>query len=72
MTMTMTDAAIGTELEEPSYISATAPISRPRCSLKHGDTFIVVDTHGDIGATPGGSDGVFTTTPGFSHAWNFG
>ena len=39
MTMTMTDAAIGTQLEAPFYISATPPASRPRCSLKHGDTF---------------------------------
>jgi len=63
--MTMTDAAVGTELEEPFYISATAPVSRPRCSLKHGDTFILVDTHGDIGATPGGSDGVFNNDTRF-------
>src|ERR1700745_2118242 len=40
------------------YISATGP-TRPRRVLKHGDTFIVVDSHGDIGASPGGSDGLF-------------
>lgn len=40
------------------YISATGP-TRPRRVLKHGDTFIVVDSHGDIGASPGGTDGLF-------------
>jgi glycogen debranching enzyme len=40
------------------YIPATGP-TRPRRVLKHGDTFIVVDSHGDIGASPGGTDGLF-------------
>src|SRR5205085_6843313 len=38
---------------------ATAPATRPRRALKHGDTFVVVDSHGDIGATAGASDGLF-------------
>jgi glycogen debranching enzyme len=45
--------------EAPFYIPATGPATRPRRSLKHDDTFLVVDSHGDIGATAGGSDGLF-------------
>jgi glycogen debranching enzyme len=45
--------------EVPYYIPATGPVTRPRRALKHGDTFIVVDTHGDIGASSGGPDGLF-------------
>ena len=47
--------------EEPFYIPATASPSRPRHTLKHGDTFVVVDNHGDIGASTGSSDGIFHT-----------
>src|SRR6201991_5387945 len=32
---------------------------RRRRSLKHDDTFIVLDSHGDIGASAGGPDGLF-------------
>src|ERR1700754_2022942 len=32
---------------------------RRRRSLKHDDTFIVHDSHGDIGASAGGPDGLF-------------
>jgi glycogen debranching enzyme len=45
--------------ESPFYIPATAQATRPRRALKHGDTFIVVDSHGDIGASAGGSDGLY-------------
>src|ERR671934_644319 len=45
--------------EAPFYIPATGLATRPRCTLKHDDTFLVVDSHGDIGATAGGSDGLF-------------
>ena len=41
------------------YTPATAPSARPRRTLKCGDTFAVVDSHGDIGASAGGPDGVF-------------
>src|SRR5438270_8375847 len=41
------------------YIPATGPATRPRRTLKYGDSFIVVDGHGDIGATAGGTDGLF-------------
>jgi glycogen debranching enzyme len=46
--------------EEASfYISAKGPTARPRRTLKHNDTFAVVDNHGDIGASLGDPDGVF-------------
>jgi len=46
-------------LESPFYIQMTGPAARPRRSLKHDDTFIVLDSHGDIGASAGGPDGLF-------------
>src|SRR6476620_4310110 len=45
--------------EVPFYIPATGPATRPRRTLKHDDTFAVVDSHGDIGASTGGPDGIF-------------
>src|SRR3569833_491820 len=45
--------------ETPFYIPATGSPSRPRRTLKHGDTFAVFDDHGDIGASAGGADGVY-------------
>ncbi len=47
------------EQETPFYIPATAQAARPRRTLKHGDTFLLLDSHGDIGAAAGGSDGLF-------------
>ena len=44
--------------ETDFYIPATGPM-RLRRNLKHDDTFAVVDSHGDIGASAGGSDGIF-------------
>jgi len=44
--------------ETEFYIPATGP-TRLRRNLKHDDTFAVVDSHGDIGASAGGSDGIF-------------
>ena len=41
------------------YIQATGPSSRPRHTLKHDDCFVVCDSHGDIGASAGGPDGLF-------------
>jgi len=49
-------------IETPFYIPATGNATRPRRTLKHGDTFVVVDTHGDIGASAGDADGCSTTT----------
>src|ERR1700759_1256986 len=48
-----------TAAESPFYIPMTGPAARPRRSLKHDDTFIVLDAHGDIGASAGGPDGLF-------------
>src|SRR5690349_24079014 len=45
--------------ESPFYIPMTGPASRARRTLKHDDTFIVLDSHGDIGASAGGPDGLF-------------
>jgi glycogen debranching enzyme len=45
--------------EQPFYIPMTGPAARPRRSLKHDDTFVVLDSHGDIGASAGGPDGLF-------------
>jgi glycogen debranching enzyme len=45
--------------ETSFYIPATGPASRPRYVLKFDDTFVVLDSHGDIGASAGGSDGLF-------------
>src|SRR6201991_2861416 len=45
--------------ESPFYIPMTGPAARPRRSLKHDDTFIVLDSHSDIGASAGGPDGLF-------------
>jgi glycogen debranching enzyme len=45
--------------ESPFYIPMTGPAARPRRSLKHDDTFVVLDSHGDIGASAGGPDGLF-------------
>src|SRR5437868_12877535 len=46
-------------VEQSFYIPMTGPAARPRRSLKHDDTFIVLDSHGDIGASAGGPDGLF-------------
>src|SRR3954464_2024142 len=45
--------------ESPFYIPMTGPATRQRRSLKHDDTFIVLDTHGDIGPSAGAPDGLF-------------
>src|SRR5687767_5465576 len=45
--------------ETSFYIPATGSAARPRRTLKCGDTFIVTDSHGDIGASVGDPDGLF-------------
>ncbi|HEV8015312.1 MAG TPA: amylo-alpha-1,6-glucosidase [Stellaceae bacterium] len=45
--------------ETPFYIPGTGSSTRPRRTLKHGDSFAVLDSHADIGATAGGADGIF-------------
>jgi glycogen debranching enzyme len=50
---------IDTIEDAPFYIPSLGPSARPRRVLKHGDTFAVLDSHGDIGASAGGPDGLF-------------
>src|SRR5258707_6136694 len=45
--------------ESSFYIPMTGSAARPRLALKHDDTFVVLDSHGDIGAFAGGPDGLF-------------
>ena len=45
--------------EASFYIPATEPTTRLRRTMKHDDCFLVFDSHGDIGASPGGPDGLF-------------
>lgn len=59
VTQFMTTRAVEQVSESPFYIPMTGPAARPRRSLKHDDTFIVLDSHGDIGASAGGPDGLF-------------
>lgn len=45
--------------EAPFHITGSGASTRPRRTLKQGDCFAVLDSHADIGATPGGTDGIF-------------
>jgi len=45
--------------ETPFYIPGTEASTRLRRTLKDGDCFAVLDSHADIGASPGGPDGIF-------------
>ena len=46
--------------QSPFYIAASGAPSRPRCTLKHNDCFVVLDNHGDIGCASDGADGLFS------------
>ena len=59
VTQIIASRAVEQVQESPFYIPMTGPAARPRRSLKHDDTFIVLDSHGDIGASAGGPDGLF-------------
>ncbi|MEI9925322.1 MAG: amylo-alpha-1,6-glucosidase [Bradyrhizobium sp.] len=59
VTQIATSRTVELVTESPFYIPMTGPAARPRRSLKHDDTFIVLDSHGDIGASAGGPDGLF-------------
>jgi glycogen debranching enzyme len=59
VTQIATLRAVEPVAESPFYIPMTGPAARPRRSLKHDDTFVVLDSHGDIGASAGGPDGLF-------------
>jgi glycogen debranching enzyme len=52
-------ATLVEEAPTPFYVRGTGATTRPRRTLKHGDCFAVLDSHADIGATPGGPDGIF-------------
>ena len=45
--------------ETPFYITAKGVLDKVRRVLKHGDTFAVFNSFGDIGAIASGEDGVF-------------
>src|SRR5271155_3671212 len=45
--------------EASFYIPATEPTTRSRLTMKQDDCFMVFDSHGDIGASPGAPDGLF-------------
>ncbi|WP_029005895.1 amylo-alpha-1,6-glucosidase [Azorhizobium doebereinerae] len=46
--------------EEPLFqIESHGPPSRPRGTLKQGDTFAVFDLYGDMGVSPGTPDGLY-------------
>jgi glycogen debranching enzyme len=45
--------------EGPFYITATQADGRPPRTLKYGDTFVVLDSRGDIAAASGRSAGLF-------------
>jgi glycogen debranching enzyme len=45
--------------EAPFYIAVADAATRERRTLKSGDTFIVMDSHSDVGASAGGPDGLF-------------
>jgi glycogen debranching enzyme len=53
---TVTDEAPS---EGPFYITATQASGRPPRTLKYGDTFVVLDSRGDIAAASGRSAGLF-------------
>ena len=58
-TIASTADVVETMPEVPFYIAATGPTGRPRRTLKHDNSFLVLDAHGEIGASPEGSDGLF-------------
>jgi len=45
--------------QAPFEVAVTESTARPRRSLKHGDTFLLVDSHGDLGVGGDGADGLF-------------
>lgn len=60
--MTITSvAAVAADRSEQAqfYIAAKGPSERPRRTLKHNDTFAVLNDYGDIGAALGEPDGIF-------------
>ena len=56
-----TVALVGETIAEEALFSvhATGPSTRQRRTLKHGDSFAVLDSHGDMGAVADVADGLF-------------
>src|SRR5215813_2686973 len=52
-------ALVDATSEAPFSVQVTGPVGRSRRSLKHNDTFLVLDEHGDVGASAGAIDGLF-------------
>ena len=54
-------ALVGETIAEEALFSvhATGPSTRQRRTLKHGDSFAVLDSHGDMGAVADVADGLF-------------
>ena len=48
-----------TAVETSFEVAVSISPARPRHVMKHGDAFLVVDSHGDVGAELGESDGLF-------------
>ncbi len=57
LTATRADTEPATDLS--FAIAVTESAARPRHTMKHGDSFLVLDSHGDIGVSAGGPDGLF-------------
>ena len=47
------------DIDRSFGIAVTTSPARPRHTMKHGDSFLVLDSHGDLGASAGGSDGLY-------------
>src|SRR6476661_4420589 len=56
-----TVALVGETIAEEALFSvhATGPSTRQRRTLKHGESFAVLDSHGDMGAVADVADGLF-------------
>ena len=50
--------SIDTIAEAPFSMASTGPSARPRRTLKHDDMFALFDSHGGMGASAGGPDGL--------------
>ncbi len=57
--LTATRANVEPATDLSFAIAATELAARPRHTMKHGDSFLVLDSHGDIGVSAGGPDGLF-------------
>ena len=56
---TLSQSAIEPTLVPAFDIAITASTARPRHTMKRDDSFLVVDSHGDLGVSAGARDGLF-------------